>query len=95
MDQELIVETAGDGVAVFVLNRPSELNAWTYPLEELFFAALDSAAGDPSVRVIVVTGAGRAFCVASMRVLGDGDRSGCRARGSGDGSASWSSSRSR
>ena len=31
-------------------------------MEERFFAALDSAASDPSVRVIVVTGAGRAFC---------------------------------
>lgn len=73
---ELIVETAGDGVAVLVLNRPAELNAWTYTLEERFFAALDSAASDPSIRVIVVTGAGRAFCAgASMRLLGDGDRS--------------------
>jgi enoyl-CoA hydratase/carnithine racemase len=73
---ELIVQAAGDGVAVLVLNRPAELNAWTYPLEERFFAALDSAADDPSVRVIVVTGAGRAFCAgASMRLLGDGDRS--------------------
>ena len=74
---ELIASTAGDGVAVLVLNRPAELNAWTYRLEELFFAALDAAAGDPSVRVVVVTGAGRAFCAgASMRLLGDGDRSG-------------------
>jgi enoyl-CoA hydratase/carnithine racemase len=73
---ELIIDTPEAGIATFVLNRPAELNAWTYPLEESFFAALDSAAGDPAVRVVVVTGAGRGFCAgASMRLLGDGDRS--------------------
>jgi enoyl-CoA hydratase/carnithine racemase len=73
---ELIIDTSEAGIATFVLNRPAELNAWTYPLEESFFAALDSAAGDPEVRVVVVTGAGRGFCAgASMQLLGDGDRS--------------------
>ena len=73
---ELIIDTPEAGIATFVLNRPAELNAWTYPLEESFFAALDSAAGDPAVRVVVVTGAGRGFCAgASMQLLGNGDRS--------------------
>jgi len=73
---ELIIDTSAAGIATFVLNRPAELNAWTYPLEESFFAALDSAAGDPEVRVVVVTGAGRGFCAgASMQLLGGGDRS--------------------
>ena len=73
---ELIIDTSETGIATFVLNRPAELNAWTYPLEESFFAALDSAAGDPAVRVVVVTGAGRGFCAgASTQLLGDGDRS--------------------
>ena len=73
---ELIIDTSAAGIATFVLNRPAELNAWTYPLEKSFFAALDSAAGDPEVRVVVVTGAGRGFCAgASMQLLGGGDRS--------------------
>jgi enoyl-CoA hydratase/carnithine racemase len=73
---ELIIDTPEAGIATFVLNRPAELNAWTYPLEESFFYALDSAAADPAVRVVVVTGAGRGFCAgASMQLLGDGDRS--------------------
>jgi enoyl-CoA hydratase/carnithine racemase len=73
---ELIVDRPEAGVVTFVLNRPAELNAWTYTLEESFFAALDSAADDPAVRVVVVTGAGRGFCAgASMQLLGDGDRS--------------------
>jgi hypothetical protein len=37
---ELIIDTSAAGIATFVLNRPAELNAWTYPLEESFFAAL-------------------------------------------------------
>ena len=49
---ELIIDTSEAGVATFVLNRPAKLNAWTYTLEESFFAALDSAAGDHAVRVV-------------------------------------------
>lgn len=73
---ELIIDTSETGIATLMLNRPDELNAWTYPLEARFFAALDAAAADPAIRVVVVTGAGRGFCAgASMRLLGDGDRS--------------------
>src|ERR1700722_4821974 len=73
---ERIIDTSETGIATLILNRPDELNAWTYSLETLFFAALDAAAADPAIRVVVVTGAGRGFCAgASMRLLGDGDRS--------------------
>jgi hypothetical protein len=37
---ELIIDAPEAGIATFMLNRPAELNAWTYPLEESFFAAL-------------------------------------------------------
>jgi len=73
---ELIIDTPEAGIATFVLNRPAELNAWTYPRKESFFSALDSAARDRAVRVVVVTGAGRGFWAgASRQLLGDGDRS--------------------
>jgi enoyl-CoA hydratase/carnithine racemase len=76
MPAELIYEKPTNSIATLVLNRPEELNAWTYTLEGLFFEALDAAVADPTVRVLVVTGAGRGFCAgASMRLLGDGDRS--------------------
>lgn len=51
-----------DGVGVIVLDRPDVLNAFD---DELGFQMLDAvakAAADDSVRCIVVTGAGRAFC---------------------------------
>ncbi|HEX4394794.1 MAG TPA: enoyl-CoA hydratase-related protein [Mycobacterium sp.] len=68
----LLVEHGADGILQLTLNRPAELNAWTYELETSFFAALDFAAADASVRAIIVTGAGRGFCAgASMSLLGD------------------------
>ena len=59
--ETLLVENKGR-VALLTLNRPDKLNAWNWKLEQEFLAALDSLNGDPSVHVIVVTGAGRAFC---------------------------------
>jgi 2-(1,2-epoxy-1,2-dihydrophenyl)acetyl-CoA isomerase len=50
-----------DGVAWLVLNRPDALNAWTRQLGEELTQALDDVAADPTVRSIILTGAGRAF----------------------------------
>lgn len=76
MQYEHILAEDKDGVATVTLNRPEHLNAWTWrmALEVRHSIAAYDARDD--VRVIVVTGAGRAFCAgASMRLLGDGDRS--------------------
>jgi len=51
-----------DGVATITLDRPDRLNAWTSTMNAEYRAHLQAAAGDPAVRVIVVTGAGRGFC---------------------------------
>jgi len=51
-----------DHVATLTLDRPARLNAWTPAMEQSVARALQSAARDPGVRVIVVTGAGRGFC---------------------------------
>ena len=58
--REVLVEVA-DGVATVTLNRPAALNALTYTMKGQLLAALLDLAGDPSVRAIVLTGAGRAF----------------------------------
>jgi enoyl-CoA hydratase/carnithine racemase len=66
----VLSEDAGDGVRLLTLNRPAELNAWTYDLEAELFSALDSAAAATEVRVVVLTGAGRGFCAGgSMELL--------------------------
>lgn len=59
--ETLLIENRGR-VALLTLNRPDKLNAWNWAMEREFLAALDELNADPMVHVIVVTGAGRAFC---------------------------------
>jgi 2-(1,2-epoxy-1,2-dihydrophenyl)acetyl-CoA isomerase len=49
-------------VGLITLNRPEKLNAWTATMEREFIDIVNRAAFDHSVRVLVVTGAGRGFC---------------------------------
>jgi enoyl-CoA hydratase/carnithine racemase len=71
-EPEVLVNRDEPAITQLILNRPGELNAWTYSLEAALFDALDAAASDPAVRIVVITGAGRAFCAgASMSLLGD------------------------
>jgi 2-(1,2-epoxy-1,2-dihydrophenyl)acetyl-CoA isomerase len=57
------VETASDGgVLTITLNRPDKLNAFNQAMHEGLAAALKDA-HDPEVRAVVLTGAGRGFCV--------------------------------
>jgi enoyl-CoA hydratase/carnithine racemase len=57
-------------VATVTLNRPDKLNAWTRTMDAEVRSAMQAAAGDPGVRAIVVTGAGRGFCAgADMNLL--------------------------
>jgi len=51
-----------DGVATITLNRPDALNSLEGTLKRELLAALRDAGRDPAVRVVVLTGAGRAFC---------------------------------
>jgi len=57
-----LIETAEDGVATLTLNRPESLNAVSHGMLEQLHAAFERLGADPAVGVIVVTGAGRAFC---------------------------------
>lgn len=59
--ETLLYEVAG-GIATMTLNRPERLNALSYALKDEVLEALGAAAGDENVRVVIVTGAGRAFC---------------------------------
>ncbi|MCU1388899.1 MAG: Enoyl-CoA hydratase/isomerase [Ilumatobacteraceae bacterium] len=51
-----------EGIAQITLNRPTSLNAMTAELISDLHGALDAIAVDHSVRVVVLTGAGRGFC---------------------------------
>lgn len=50
------------GVAILTLNRPEKLNSFTRAMHLEVRAALDALQADRSVRVLVLTGAGRGFC---------------------------------
>jgi enoyl-CoA hydratase/carnithine racemase len=60
-EQTVLAERRG-AVLVLTLNRPERMNAWNNELEDRYFTLLDEAEDDRSVRAIVLTGAGRAFC---------------------------------
>jgi 2-(1,2-epoxy-1,2-dihydrophenyl)acetyl-CoA isomerase len=59
---ETVLVARSDGVTRLTLNRPDKLNAFTLAMHTELRAALEAAAGDAQCRVIVLTGAGRAFC---------------------------------
>jgi len=62
MTQDLCTSVIENGVAVLSFNRPDSMNGMTGDMEVAYFRRLQEAEADPAVRVIVVTGTGRAFC---------------------------------
>lgn len=58
----VILESMQDGIATLVMNRPDKLNALNSELSTALNAALERIAQDDSIRVVVLSGAGRAFC---------------------------------
>ncbi|MDG4667907.1 enoyl-CoA hydratase [Mycobacterium sp. 236(2023)] len=77
----VLYELRDSGVAVVTLNRPDRMNAWSGGLSSALYARLDEAESDPAVRVVVLTGRGRAFCAGAD--MGDLDSIG-NATTSGD-----------
>jgi len=51
-----------DGILTVALDRPDQLNTFTVEMAEDLVAAFETVNGDDSVRAVVVTGNGRAFC---------------------------------
>ncbi len=59
--QHILYEVS-EKIATITLNRPDRMNAWTPIMERDVRHAMELAAADDNVRIIVLTGAGRAFC---------------------------------
>lgn len=79
--EPVLYELRDSGVAVLTLNRPERMNAWGGGLAAAFYRCIDRAEADPDVRVIVLTGNGRAFCAGADMgdldsISGAGEKSG-------------------
>ena len=61
MGYQHLLESTEAGVRVLTLNRPEKLNAWNAEMRREMRDALDRAAADPALRVLILAGAGRAF----------------------------------
>ena len=51
-----------DGIATVTLNRPEKMNAFTTLMRDELIAVFDETDRDDNVRVVIITGAGKAFC---------------------------------
>jgi len=72
----VILERKQEGIATLVLNRPERLNALNNELASSLNETLGRIAEDDTVRVVVITGAGKAFCAGGdLALIGKGRRS--------------------
>lgn len=62
MDYQDIIHAKEDGIVTITLNRPERRNAFSPEMSESIRLAVEDAAVDDSVRVLVITGTGSAFC---------------------------------
>lgn len=72
MEWRAVLYEADDGLGLVTLNRPERSNAWTGRMAFEYRTAMHQAAQDDRVGVIVVTGAGRHFCVGADSQALDG-----------------------
>ncbi|MFZ5631256.1 MAG: enoyl-CoA hydratase/isomerase family protein [Bacillota bacterium] len=62
MEWKTVILRSEDGVATIVLNRPEQFNALDFQLGDDLIAALEACIRDDTVRAVVLTGSGKAFC---------------------------------
>jgi 2-(1,2-epoxy-1,2-dihydrophenyl)acetyl-CoA isomerase len=69
----VLLESVQDGIALLVMNRPDRMNALNNDLATALFGSLRRIAENDAIRVVVLTGAGRAFCAGGdLGVIGKG-----------------------
>jgi 2-(1,2-epoxy-1,2-dihydrophenyl)acetyl-CoA isomerase len=73
MNADLVLLEKADQIATVTLNQPATLNALTYDVVVRLGEIVADLAGDPEVRAVVLTGAGRGFCSGANLLGGTGD----------------------
>src|SRR5436309_2236693 len=72
---DTVLYDVADHVATITLHRPDKLNAMNRALLEETLAAVEAAASDDAVRVVIMTGAGRGFCAGGdLTAITEGER---------------------
>ena len=61
-EDKLLLRQDCNGVCTLTLNRPGQFNSLSVAMLETLINAIDAIAADPDVRVVVIAGAGKAFC---------------------------------
>jgi len=75
--EAIVLEGKHEGIATLVMNRPDRLNALNNELASALNNALGRISADDTVHVVVITGAGRAFCAGGdLGALGKGRQTG-------------------
>jgi enoyl-CoA hydratase len=62
MSESVLLIEKSEGIATLTLNRPESMNALSRGLREEFVQAFRNLGDDPDTGVVILTGAGRAFC---------------------------------
>lgn len=76
MANEIVLVEKSEGIATVTLNRPGAMNALSRELREAIVRTFRALNDTPDVGVVILTGAGRAFCAGlDLKELGDADAS--------------------
>ena len=74
MTESVLLVEKSDRIATITLNRPERMNALSLEMRRLFRDAIDDIRLDSSIGVVILTGAGRAFCAGlDLKEMGDAD----------------------
>src|SRR5260221_10601920 len=72
MSEPVVLVAKEGGIATVTLNRPEKLNALNRELRTDFCRVMQELRDDPEAQVVIITGAGRAFCAGlDLRELGE------------------------
>jgi enoyl-CoA hydratase len=75
MPEPVLLVDRRDGVATLTLNRPDQMNALSLELRRALEAELVALRSEPEIGVVILTGAGRAFCAGlDLKEMGSDDR---------------------
>jgi enoyl-CoA hydratase/carnithine racemase len=71
MSEPVVIVNQAGGIATVTLNRPEKLNSLNRELRSSFCRVMQQLRDDPEAKVVIITGAGRAFCAGlDLRELG-------------------------